>query len=232
LSLLKEFSVAEIKKTPAGPKVSPARTAVSLVLLLIVGAICFIELRAGLGQMLSGKALAAKANDGEFTDLSLEEARGLFSLAPKETIETRGPDSVHRYEWYSMLRPLMGQSNPQITIIASNDEKPMALAFTTAEEDRKPELPVSAADGSAGGATGGAAGMMEGGMGMGNGMGGGSGMGGGGGDGRKRPDMEDSPASADPAAEEPATEEPAAEKAEPAAEDSANAAEPESSEAP
>ncbi|MFZ9089599.1 MAG: hypothetical protein ACO3FE_05860, partial [Planctomycetaceae bacterium] len=47
---------------PRGPKVSPARTIVSLVVLLIVGSVCVIELRAALGQYLSGKALLARQN--------------------------------------------------------------------------------------------------------------------------------------------------------------------------
>jgi len=220
MSLFKEFSVAEKKKAHARPKVSPARTVVSLMLLLVVGAICFVELRAGFGQMLSGKALAAKSSDGEFTDLPLEDARGLMTLAPKESVETRGPDSVYRFEWYSLLRPLMGQQNPQITIIASNDEIPMALAFTTAEEDREPEASVPHADG--GGPAGGP-GMMGSGMGGGGGMGMGDGMGrgDGSGSGSKRPDMEEGPVSdvADPAAEAPAVEEPT--KEEPAAEPTA-----------
>jgi len=203
---------------------------VSLLLLFVVGAICFVELRAGFGQMLSGKALAAKSSDGEFTDLLLEDARGLMRLAPKESVETRGPDSVYRFEWYSLLRPLMGQQNPQIIIIASNDETPMALAFTTVQEELEPEVSVPQADG--GGPAGGP-GMMGMGGGMGMEMGGGMGRGDGSGSGSKRPDMEEGPVSdvADPAAEapaveEPAKEEPATEPAAPAAETSAAPAEP------
>ena len=76
--------MADVKpKSATSPKVSPARTVASLILLLVVGVVCAIELRAGFGQMMSGKSLAAKSNDGEFTDLSLEEARGMMSLAPE-----------------------------------------------------------------------------------------------------------------------------------------------------
>jgi hypothetical protein len=153
----------ENQKSPSkSKKVSPARHAVSLVMLLIVGVICVIELRAGLGQMLSSKALAAKANDGEFADLSLKDARDLMKLAPKETVEDRGPDQVLKFEWYSLLRPLLQKSSPQITIVASNGSEPMALAFTTAEEEVK-SAPVPAkygTEGSSGGA--GAMGIGEG----------------------------------------------------------------------
>ena len=124
----------EKPKLATGPKVSPARTVASLILLLIVGVICAIELRAGFGQMMSGKSLAAKSNEGEFTDLPLEEARGLLSLSPSERTEERGPDTYYHYEWYSLLRPLMGQQNPKLTIVASNGEKPMALAYFASDE--------------------------------------------------------------------------------------------------
>lgn len=165
-------------------KVSPARTAASVVLLLIVGIIGFIELRAGLGQMLSGKALAARAPDGEFTDLPLDEAVGLLKMAPAPVIENRGIDSMYRYEWYSVLRPLFRKQSPQITIIASNDEKPMALAFTTADEDPAPAAAPGAEDRTT------APSPMPGGM-MGSGGGPASGTGEGA-DGRQRPEMEES----------------------------------------
>ena len=70
----------EKPKSATGPKVSPARTVASLILLLIVGVVCAIELRAGFGQMMSGKSLAAKSTDGEFKDLPLADARNLLSI--------------------------------------------------------------------------------------------------------------------------------------------------------
>lgn len=194
----------EKPKSAPGPKVSPARTIASLILLLIVGVICAIELRAGFGQMMSGKSLAAKAKDGEFTDLSLEEARGLLSLAPKETKEDRGPDSYYHYEWYSLLRPLMGQQNPKLTIVATNEEKPMAMAFIATDE---PDVVLSpdAKDSGAGAAPPGMIGGMGGGMGMGmGGMRPGGGPGGNGPDGNgpggglsSRPPLEEQPESSE-----------------------------------
>lgn len=169
-------------------KVSPARNAASVVLLLIVGIIGFIELRAALGHMMSGKALAARAPDGEFTDLPLAEAVGLLKMAPAPVIENRGLDSMYRYEWYSVLRPFIGKQSPQITIVVSNDEKPMALAFTTADEEPAP-APVPAAPGSASSPSPMPGGMMAPGGGPGSGTGEGA-------DGRKRPEMEESDESA------------------------------------
>lgn len=186
----------EKPKSATGPKVSPARTVASLILLLIVGVVCAIELRAGFGQMMSGKSLAARSNEGEFTDLSMEDARGMMSLGPKETSENRGPDTYYHFEWYSLLRPLMGQKNPKLTIVATNDEKPIALAFFASDEADSPARPApQTGNATVSGAGAGGPGMMGGGMGgPGMGMGGGPG----GGDGKnKRPPMEDEPAATD-----------------------------------
>ena len=237
--------MADVKpKSATSPKVSPARTVASLILLLVVGVVCAIELRAGFGQMMSGKSLAAKSNDGEFTDLSLEEARGMMSLAPEETIENRGPDTYYHYEWYSFLRPLMGQTSPKLTIVATNEEKPMAMAFFASDEIDSIAKTAPSIDGTANSGVE-ASGMMGGGMG-GPGMGGpGMGMGGrtdtGGGK-SERPPMEDEPVSSDspspaetpapaennvpadaPASETPAGDAPAPSSAAPAAEEPAPA---------
>ena len=187
--------MADVKpKSPTGSKVSPARTVASLILLLIVGVVCAIELRAGFGQMMSGKSLAAKSNDGEFTDLSMEDARGMMSLAPKETIENRGPDTYYHFEWYSLLRPLMGQTNPKLTIVATNEEKSMALAFFASDETDSIAKSAPSIDGSVDSGVE-ASGMMGGGMGApGMGMGGGPEAGGGN---SERPAMEDEPVSSD-----------------------------------
>lgn len=188
----------EKPKSVAGPKVSPARTVASLILLLVVGIVCAIELRAGFGQMMSGKSLAARSNEGEFTDLSLDDARGMMSLAPTETSENRGPDTYYHFEWYSLLRPLMGQTNPKLTIVATNEEKPIALAFFASSEEDSADRPSSQTGAATeSGAGAGGPGMMGGGMrGPGMGMGMGSGPGGGGGS-NKRPPMEEEPASTD-----------------------------------
>ena len=234
--------MADVKpKSAKSPKVSPVRTVASLILLLVVGVVCAIELRAGFGQMMSGKSLAAKSNDGEFTDLSLEEARGMMSLAPKEIIENRGPDTYYHYEWYSFLRPLMGQTNPKLTIVATNEEKPMAMAFFASDEIDSIAKPAPSIDGTADSGVE-ASGMMGGGMGgpeMETGMGGRPDTGGGK---SERPPMEDEPESSDspspaetpaaaensvpaeaPASETPAGDAPVPSSAAPAAEEPAPA---------
>lgn len=232
--------MADVKpKSATSPKVSPARTVASLILLLVVGVVCAIELRAGFGQMMSGKSLAAKSNDGEFTDLSLEEARGMMSLAPEETIENRGPDTYYHYEWYSFLRPLMGQTSPKLTIVATNEEKPMAMAFFASDEIDSIAKTAPSLDGTADSGVE-ASGMMGGGMGgPGMGMGGRPDTGGGK---SERPPMEDEPVSFDspspaetpapaensvpaeaPASETPASDAPAPSSAAPAAEEPAPA---------
>ena len=187
--------MADVKpKSATSPKVSPARTVASLILLLVVGVVCAIELRAGFGQMMSGKSLAAKSNDGEFTDLTLDDARGMMSLAPTETSENRGPDTYYHFEWYSLLRPLMGQTNPKLTIVATNAEKPMALAFFASDETDSIARSAPSVEATAeSGAEEGAPGMSMGMGGPGKGMGGGPGGGGK----NKRPAMEDEPASSD-----------------------------------
>ena len=202
----------EKPKSVKGPKVSPARTVVSLLLLLVVGTVCVIELRAGFGHMLSGKAFKAREKDGEFTDLPFEEARGMLSMSPTEKAVDRGPDMLYHYEWYSLLRPLMGQQCPQLTLVVTKEEKPMAITFTTEilENAAPPENmtpPPAGPEGMSGMGGGGMGGMGMGGDGMPGGMGGG---------GRKgRPEMEgdaepsESPATESPAPEQPAPENPA-----------------------
>jgi hypothetical protein len=202
-----------------------------VVLLLIVGVICVIELRAGLGQMLSGKALAARSNDGEFTELSLDEAVGLLTMAPQATVETRHLDSIHRYEWYSVLRPLIGQQNPQVTIISSNEEKPMALAFTTADEEPE-SAPVPASAGETSSPMADPGGMMGAGMGAGGGMRSAPNEDAG----RKRPEMEETAEPAEPTrAAEPASTEPASAEGpltEPASTEAVSSSPPAAADAP
>lgn len=210
--------MADVKpKSATSPKVSPARTVASLILLLVVGVVCAIELRAGFGQMMSGKSLAAKSNDGEFTDLTLDDARGMMSLAPTETSENRGPDTYYHFEWYSLLRPLMGQKNPKLTIVATNEEKPMAMAFFASDEIDSNAKSDPSIDGSADSGVE-ASGMMGGSMeGPGMGMGGGPDTAGAK---SERPPMEDEPVSSDSPspAEDPAPPENSTPSETPAAE--------------
>ena len=118
------------RPVPKGPKVSPARTIVSLVVLLIVGTVCVIELRAGLGQYLTGKALTAKQKvdpqngAGVFEQLSMDDARSLVKMFPTESVHRDDENEiVYRYQWYSMLRGLIGEKNPEIYISSSKGDR-------------------------------------------------------------------------------------------------------------
>jgi len=210
-------------QTPNGPKVSPARTIVSLVLLLVVGVVCVIELRAGLGQMWTTNAMKANSKDGEFEGMSLGDAKKLISMGPTESVTQEDSQSVtYRYEWKSLLRPLMGESNPVVFLIASKREPVMAIAYHTDPTEDPAPVAVPLEPMSTEGAmfpppnTGGGGGGS--GMGAGMGGGGGAGMGGGGGGRRgKRPAAEgdDAPAEGQPAEGAPKEEAPAAEEAAP-----------------
>ena len=130
------------RPVPKGPKVSPARTIVSLVVLLIVGTVCVIELRAGLGQYLTGKALTAKQKvdpqngAGVFEQLTMDDARSLVKMFPTESVHRDDENEiVYRYQWYSMLRGLIGEKNPEIYISSSKGEPQMAQTFFTDGEE-------------------------------------------------------------------------------------------------
>lgn len=220
--------------TPAGgPAVSKARTIVSLILLLVVGVVCVIELRAGLGHWMTANAMKGKCNDqGEFENLTLQDAQGLVKFGPavKENAEDAGVS--FRYTWFSLLRPIMGDGSPGLTLVATKGEKPMALTFhTDAEEEPMAspaptsgtETPSASSPGGMMGAPGGPGGsMMHGGA-----MGGPQSPGGAGGGRGDRPPVEgeeaetpaptegaaaDKPAENGPAEDKPADDKPAEDK--------------------
>jgi len=133
--------VSSQRTVPQGPKVSPARTIASLIVLAVVGVICLIEMRAGLGQYLSTKGLKA-ALEGEDSvavvkKVRFSEAQALLSMSPTEDLIRETPyEKVYRYSWYSLLRPLMGEPSPQVFISVSMDEEPLATSFFTSEEEQ------------------------------------------------------------------------------------------------
>jgi len=128
-------------KAPQGPKVSPARTIASLILLLVVGVICLIEMRAGLGQYLSGKELKGVLGGDDTAapvkSVRFAEAKALLCMSPTEEIvrETEY-EKVYRYSWYSLLRPLMGEPSPQILISVTTDADAIATGFFTSEDEQ------------------------------------------------------------------------------------------------
>lgn len=211
--------------TPAGgPAVSKARTIVSLILLLVVGVVCVIELRAGLGHWMTANAMKGKCNaQGEFENLTLQDAQGLVKFGPAVKESQQDADVSFRYTWFSLLRPVMGDASPGLTLVATKGEKPMALTFhTDAEEEAAAPGPTTGAGtppaGASPGGPGGPGGMMGGpggGMmpgGMMGGPGGGPGRPGGGPGGgrRERPPVEDEGSETDkPVEDKPAEEKPA-----------------------
>ncbi len=180
--------------------VSKGRTIASLILLGVVGIVCFIEMRAFLGHYLAASALKKKCNElDEFQNVTLKDAQEMvrFSTAMEE--KKQDADTSYQYTWYSLLRPLTGDATPTLTIIATNEANPMALSFHTEAGDDVPDsagVPAQPAEGGGqmpGGmmGPGGMGGMGPGGMGPGGmgGMGAPSGPGGGRGK-RERPPVE------------------------------------------
>ena len=208
-------------KAPAGPKVSGARTVVSLGLLVIVLIVCVIEVRAGLGQYLTLKSFAGKSENSMFQNVTLAEAQAMISMFPSNPIVVKGEseDSYH-YHWYSLLRPLAGKDVPELYVSADHSDPPRAVSFYTSIEGEPvhppfdpnavrtsttlPGMPMGA---------GGPGGPRGGGMGGPGGPGGGGagGPGGPGDGGRKRPALEgdatEPAAKEDPSATEPAKSE-------------------------
>lgn len=210
--------------TPAGgPAVSKARTIVSLILLLVVGVVCVIELRAGLGHWMTANAMKGKCNaQGEFENLTLQDAQGLVKFGPAVKESQQDADVSFRYTWFSLLRPVMGDASPGLTLVATTGEKAMALTFhTDAEEEAAAPGPTTGAGtppaGASSGGPGGPGGMMGGpggGM-MPGGMMGGPGRPGGGPGGggrRERPPVEDEGSETAAPTEGSATDKPAEDK--------------------
>ncbi|MBC7964433.1 MAG: hypothetical protein H7Z17_00795 [Fuerstia sp.] len=97
-----------------------------------------IELRAGLGQSNSANALAAVSTDGLFNNLALSDARKLLSLSPNETIiRDNEREKVFHYQWISLLRPVMGQPQPELFLVSSPTEPAYAITFYTDPEDAR-----------------------------------------------------------------------------------------------
>lgn len=124
--------------------VSPARKAVSTVILLIALAVLGIELRAGLGLRNSTQALEAKSEDGFFENLSLDDAQSLLAFAPTENIvQDTEMETVYQYSWFSLLRPLAQQPKSELFLVARKTDPPRAVSFYT-EADEGFQLPASA----------------------------------------------------------------------------------------
>ena len=206
-------------KAPAGPKVSGTRTIVSLVFLGIVLIVGGIEVRAGLGQFLTLRSYNKVSENGLFKNVSFDEAQGMVAAFPsKSDVQVGEYEDVHHYNWYSLLRPLMGAKAPELYVSSDHSDPAAAVSFYTSMEGEIAHAPsVPGAPGAGGPMPGGpmsggpmSGGPMSGGpMGMGMGMGGPPGGGRNGGKGN-RPPLEDEATDSetkDPAAtDRPATE--------------------------
>ena len=196
---------ASTGKAPTGPKVSGTRTLVSMILLVVVLIVCAIELRAGLGHFLTLKAFNKESvsENNVFKNIKYEDANGMVAAFPSKSDVKPGEfEDTHRYYWYSLLRPLMGKSNPEVFITVDHAEPKNAVSFYTSTEGEiefpphDPNAPAGVAPSMGMGGPGmggpGMGGPGMGGPGMGRpGMGGGSREGGDGKGGSNRPPMED-----------------------------------------
>ena len=132
-------------KAPTGPKVSGTRTVVSLVFLVVVLVVCGIELRAGLGQFLTLRAFndVNVSENSLFKNKSFDEAHGMVAAFPsKSEVQTGVHEDVHHFYWYSLLRPLMGEKNPEVFVSADHGTPPNAVSFYTSTEGEVEKMPV------------------------------------------------------------------------------------------
>ena len=129
--------MTEPVSTPtAKPGVSGIRKAVSGCLLLTALVVLAIELRALLGQANSANALAAVSTKGLFHNLTLSDAQNLLAFRPGATvIRDNEQEKVFHYRWISLLRPVMGQRQPELFLVSSATEPAYAIAFYTDPED-------------------------------------------------------------------------------------------------
>jgi len=132
-----------LAKAPTGPKVSGTRTIVSLVFLVVVLVVCGIELRAGLGQFLTLRSFNKVSENSLFKNVSLVDAQGMVAAFPsKSPVEVGDSEDVHHYYWYSLLRPLMGDKNPELFVSSDHSSPPNAVSFYTSTEGELVNSPI------------------------------------------------------------------------------------------
>ena len=130
-------------KAPTGPKVSGTRTIVSLVFLVVVLVVCGIELRAGLGPFLTMRSFNKVSENNQFKDVSLADAQGMVAAFPsKSPVKVGEPEDVHHYYWYSLLRPLMVNKNPELFVWSDHSSPPKAASFSTTTEGEIAHTPI------------------------------------------------------------------------------------------
>lgn len=116
--------------------VSTGRKIISNLMLVLLLVVLGIEGRAGLGQSQSANAFLAATTDGRFNNVLLEDARKMLAFSPSETvIRDNENETVYHYQWYSLLRPLIGQQKPELYLVSRPGEPVYAVAFYTDSED-------------------------------------------------------------------------------------------------
>ena len=101
--------------------VSAIRKAISAVILCVLAIVLVIELRAGMGHMMSGNMLQEKSPHGAFQNLPLVEFEPMLSFAPARTVVRENEDEVeYKYSWYSLLRPLLSRPEAAYYVVVGN----------------------------------------------------------------------------------------------------------------
>lgn len=132
----------ELSEENAGG-VSPARKAVSAVVLVVLLIILVIEIRAGAGHSWSTQALADKAPNGAFPsgEYSYEKVQSLLSMSPAESVARESETEIeYQYSWFSLLRPLLNKPETNVYVVFSKTTDEKWASFHSTEKTPQNEL--------------------------------------------------------------------------------------------
>lgn len=113
--------------------VSPTRKKVSACVLITLLVVLLVEIRAGAGHSMSGKALQEACPDGVFNNVMMSDVDAMMTLAPSRTVVRETPEEVeYRYGWFSLLRPLLQRPDASLYVVSDkNSDPPSATRFNT-----------------------------------------------------------------------------------------------------
>lgn len=112
--------------------VSPVRKKISAVVLCALSIVLIIEVRAGMGHMLSGKMLKVQSPEGVFEQLLLADFEPMLSLAPaRATVRENSDEIEYKYSWFSLLRPLLSRPEAAYYVVARAQTPQHVLRFNT-----------------------------------------------------------------------------------------------------
>lgn len=124
----------DLAAVPEANGVSPLRKKISTVVLLVLLVVLLVEVRAGMGQSLSGKALQETSPDGVFEKKTpLASIESLMSLAPSKSVvlETK-EEFEYRYSWFSVLRPILQRPEAAFYVTTTKLTDPLyAVRYNT-----------------------------------------------------------------------------------------------------